>query len=291
MKMNNFKFPRPEDAPVTTETTPSGGAAWDKDIPADVRGDLELRGLAGKPPTEVVANLHKAWKSAEAFRGIPTEQLLRLPKDDAPTEEREAFYNRLGKPKEAKDYGLDAIELGGTKIGADEAAALAAAAHKSNLPAASALEYTKGIMEFVNQRLVSQAAERTAAVTKEKEGLAQDWGPRMDANKFIANQAAEKLGVSKETIAAMESQIGYKGMMEMFLKIGTQMGEDKFVVGGGTNNQAMTATQAQAQLNDLKKDKDWIAKWNRGDMEARKQFNALTTLIAGGDDTQTSRKW
>jgi hypothetical protein len=89
--------------------------------------------------------------------------------------------------------------------------------------------------------------------------------------------------VKPEEVGALEKQVGYARVMEMFRNIGVRMGEDKFVSGStGTGpGGVMSREQAAATLAEKMNDNMWAARLNARDATAMMEFNNLTRLTAG----------
>jgi len=102
----------------------------------------------------------------------------------------------------------------------------------------------------------------------------------MKPNTFIANQAAEKLGLGKDVLDALAKVAGRPAVANALLKIGQLMGEDKFVANpapGGTG--AMTKDQAQSRINELMLDSDFAKRLDAGDTRATQEWNGLHRLL------------
>ncbi len=67
--------------------------------------DPDLRGFAENKKFESPEALTKSYREREKLRGLPPERLLTVPADDKP-ESWAPVYDRLGRPKEAKDYAI-----------------------------------------------------------------------------------------------------------------------------------------------------------------------------------------
>jgi len=98
---------------ITVESTGTVTATADKwysALDADTQGYITSRGLADKDPVQAFLDTAKAHKEAQAYIGVPKEQLLKLPKSDAPPEEWDSVYERLGYSKNADDYKLEGLK-------------------------------------------------------------------------------------------------------------------------------------------------------------------------------------
>ena len=126
------------------------------------------------------------------------------------------------------------------------------------------------------------ASDKAAALALERDTLTRSWGPNFETNKFVAAQAARALGVDPATVTALENQVGYAKVMEMFRNIGTKIGEDKFVAGAApAGNGAFTREQAMERKAELMRDGAWVAKYLAGDNQAGREMTGLNVMISG----------
>lgn len=266
--------PAPPPAPPVTPPVAKWHDSWEPDL----RGHAENRGYLNRPVEEVALEFAKAHLAAERKMGVPMDQILRLPKADAPAEEWSGVWNKLGVPADAAGYEFEKLTVGDKAVDPAAAATMAAFAKEANIPATAARQFAQSILKEAAKSNEGRSAVAQAALSEQKAELAKSWGARLEANKFIASQAAEKLGFSKEVIAALEGAAGYKATMEGLLKMGISMGEDRHV---GPGPGGVYSTEgAQTKLNTLMQDKIWMEKFSKRDAAAVAEWDALTRLIA-----------
>lgn len=262
---------------------PAGGALpWFNGADAEIVGHIQNRGWDKLTAAEAALNAVKSHREAEKHLGVPADQLLRFPKDAADAEGWTRVNDRLGVPKEAKDYDFSSVKLAGDKpLPAALTEALAPALQSVHVGKDAAPEVVRAIAKYLDTQTSAAETDRTAALNAEREALKINWGSNVEANMLVAKQAATALGVTPEAVAALENTIGYAKVMEMFRNIGTKIGEDQFVnskAPGGSG--IMSAEQAEATLAEKKNDAAWVNKLNEGDQTVLKEFNNLTTIIA-----------
>jgi len=275
-----------ENANGTADPAAGGGSTgdpWYKGVAPEVIGHLEARGWNTKTPSEVAVEAVKAHFEAQKFIGAPPDQVVRMPKDAADEAGWTALRARLGVPADATGYKFDDIKRAdGSALAADQAAFLAQTALAAHLPPDAALEVAKAFTKFQDDAASRQVADRTAAITTAKEALKSNWGPNHEANLFVAKQAAAALGVTQDQVDALESQIGYDKVMEMFRSIGTKIGEDKFVQNLNPNAAGvMTREQALSKKQELMNDSVWTKAYLDGDSVKVREMTALNTIIVG----------
>jgi hypothetical protein len=129
----------------------------------------------------------------------------------------------------------------------------------------------------VEARITAQNAETTAKSEQAQSKLKTEWGAAHDQNVALAQKAAKAFGFTKEELDAMESVIGYDGVFKRMHALGTKIGEPDFQTGTGTPAQGgkMTPEQAKASIAALRQDKEYVAKYMKGDGESRRKMEDL----------------
>lgn len=276
--------PAPAPAPITDPAPAPAPAAWHVGVEAEVLGHWQNKGIKLDSPRDVAIEMTKAARAAQAHVGAPPELIVRLPKEANDEAGWKAVYNRLGVPNEAKDYDLSAVKRAdGKDIDAGLADALRPAMLSARVAKDRAGDVVAAVVKHLDGVAAEQKAQDTVKLTEQKAALDKNWGANAPAFKFIASQAAQKLGVPPETVAALEGVIGYDKIMELFYKVGRSLGEDKYVNGEQPNSGIMSKDQATARKSELMKDSAWVAKHNGGDAAARREMRALNIIITGDD--------
>lgn len=273
---------------------PPPPATWyeGKTADAEIIGHIQTKGWDKKPVHEAALEAIKAHRDAEKYIGAPANQIIRLPTDPKDEAGWKGVWQRLGAPADAKDYDFTGIKTAaGTDIGEDVQGFVRAQAAALNMPKDNAKALAAALVKFTDDKITADAAERTAQIDVQRAELKKNWGPNWDANLLTAKNAAAALGVSPETVAALEGMagVGYAKVMEMFRTIGSKIGEDKFVTNPGGGPGVMTREQAIAKKAELMNDSVWTERYLKGDNAAVREMTALNTLIVG-DDTEPSRR-
>ena len=262
---------------------------WSKGMDAGMLGHATLKGWDMSDPAKAFASAAQAHQAAEQYIGVPANDLMRIPKPED-SAGWDAVWQRLGAPKTAADYDLTSVK---TAAGADTTPEFqefvrqtAAALH---LPKAQAPALGQAILKFQDGTGMAAATETAAALAVERTALDRNWGTSKAQNMVVAQRAASALGVDPETVKALESQVGYAKVMNMFLQVGQKIGEDSFIgtpPGGGPR--VLTRDTAIARKAELMSDPIWRDSYLKGDVAKNREFQALLTLIVG-DDTEFSR--
>ncbi len=256
--------------------------AWTAGLEGEFLGHVQNKGWDKLDPAAAAREIAKAHREAERHIGVPADQVLRMPKADAPEADWAAFYSKLGKPAAATDYDVSTVKFAdGSDLSADLASFAQNTAHALHLPKEAGARLAAEIAKFLDGADTSDRAETEAKLTAEKAELAKEWGQNSEANLFVAKQAAAKLGVSPEAINALEGQVGYAAVMKMFQKIGTSIGEARFISNDGPNPGVLTREQALARKSELMADAAWTDKYFKGDAQAVREMTSLNVLITG----------
>lgn len=269
-------------------TTPDPGATgakpWydGKVTDPELIGHITTKGW-DKDPVEAAIQGITAHRAAEKLIGVPANEVVRIPKADASEAEMKAYWQKLGAGAKVEDYDLAPIKRAdGSALDENLATVIRNSALQHSVPKGQVLGFAQDIVKHLDGVETEKATVTAADLVKAKEALVQSWGPNYEANMFVAKQAAAKLGVDPEAVAALEKVHGYNKVMEMFRSIGSKIGEDRFVndPGGGTNK-VMSKEQAVARLAELKADKVWTAAYLNGDSAKKREMEALNLLING----------
>lgn len=262
-----------------------GTAPWyGTNIDATDLSHLQNRGWDKLDAPAAAIAAAKAHREAEKLIGGRPEDLLKMPKDASDTEGWTRFNARVGVPADPKEYDFSAVKFSdGTELDAKVTDAIRGALQKAHVSKADAPEVVKALVSVVEGDEKAEAEAQKEALRLEHEKLRINWGSNVEPNLVVARNAANTLKIDPAAVAALEKQIGYAAVMEMFREIGTRIGEDSFVKSTTPGvNTPMTLEQAETELASLNNDTAFYAKLQAGDANARKQFDNLTRLVSAG---------
>lgn len=259
-------------------------ASWFEGAAPEDVGYLQNRGWDKLPARDAALAAGKAHREAEKLIGAPAEKIVRLPNDANDVEGWRQVQRRLGAPADEKGYDFSTIKhADGTALDANTSAAWAKRALDLGLTPAKATELMSALVREKDGINVASTQEAEAKLAVERDTLTKNWGTNFEANKFVAQQAAAKLGVTPVEVAALEKVVGYARVMEMFRNVGSKIGEDRFVTspapGGGAA--PMTREQAVDRKGSLMKDETWVKAYLGGDAEKAREMTALNRMIVG----------
>lgn len=253
---------------TTTETVNPG--SWMAGFNDDLKGYVGNKGF--KDASAVV----DAYRNLEKLQGVPQDRLLKLPEsfyDDKGnlTNDGRAIYERLGAPKEAKDYGIEVPKEGGdpklmehfTKIfheaGIPKGAAQKIVNEWNNLQAANAKSFQE-----------AQAAEHANQVAK----LDAEWGAAKEQNTQFAREGMKKMGMTAQQVDALSATLGHAETMKLLSNMGKATGEGSFV-SGKPGTTSLEPANAASRIKELMSDKEFGAKLMNGDAEAKATWERL----------------
>lgn len=268
--------------PAVAPAIPAAEQSWWGGLDDETKGYVQNKGLASKTASEAFAAVSKFHREAEKMIGAPANELVRLPRE-ANSPEWAGVHKRLGALDKAEDYKFEGLKRAGDKeVEAGLVDTLRKAAFNAHLAPDAAAAMAKEVIGHLDGVDAGKLAETTANLDKEKKLLKDNWGNNEAANMVVARAAANALGVTPEAVAALEKTIGYSKVMEMFRTIGTKIGEDRFIMGGGGGGSTiMTKDQAQAEKTALKSDKAWVTRFLAGGVEEKRKMEAIDRIISG----------
>jgi hypothetical protein len=261
----------------------AGGGAkpWFDGIDAETIGHWDNKGWKKDDPKALATELTKAWKGLERHFGTPADQLVKLPKDMNDEAGWSAVRQRLGMPKEAKEYDFSGVKFSdGTELDQGFTDTMRGALHKAGVSKDLAPEIVRSVVNFMDAADKADGESRAATLKTERASLEKEWGNNFEFNKLTAMQGAKRLGVDEATVAQLESTLGYAKVMEMFRRIGAGTNEDSFVEGGGSGNPT-TLNGAKARIAELKSDQDWVKRYLSGSKKEVDEMNNLLMLANG----------
>lgn len=245
----------------------------------EIIGYWQSRGWHEKDAPTIAFEASKAHQEAAKLIGIPPSELIRIPKaGDAAAQA--AMWERLGAPKEAKDYDFANVKRkDGTLPPDDVIAPIREVAASLKLPKDHAPEIAKALVKILDNAEESRTADRTAALQTERADLDKNWGKNKEVNMVVAKNAARALGMSEVEVNALEGVVGYSRVMELLRNIGSKIGEDKFIKSDNPGAPgAMTKEMAADRIRELKADRDWGKRYLDGGQNS-KEFRELSNLL------------
>lgn len=235
-----------------------------------LRGYMEVKGF--KDPSA----LADSYRNLEKLRGVPENELLRLPKE-GDADAWNQFYSRLGRPEKADGYQLPVPE------GDDGAFSKAAAEwmHAAGLSPAQATMLAEKNNEFLASQLQAHQEQIAHLQEQEMTQLKSEWGQAFEQNTEIAKRAARQFGIGEEVMNRLEEGMGTKGLLEFFHNIGSKLGEHKIEgMGNGVGEFKLSPSAAKEQINMLMQDREWASRYLNGGAAEKMQMERLQQAAA-----------
>jgi hypothetical protein len=232
----------------TTTTTPGAAVLSDTPYYASFKDEGTRKfAEAFKTPEELASHAAKFG----AFKDADPANLVALPKDAADEAAKAALYDRLGRPKEAADYGVSKIEGVNTEF-AGQAEAIF---HKIGLNNDQAKALADFYLGF--EKTADEAFQKSAATAAQAEinQVRQELG---DAKLEGGRRFAKALGITQEQLSAIEGFTGAGQLLRIFATASEKVGEHFYEDGkGGTSEDKTYAGR-------LGYSQDYIASLNGG---------------------------
>lgn len=255
---------------ATPPAAAAGAPSWVDSFDADAKDFVTQRGF--KDPKSLL----DSYRNLEKLRGVPQDRLLKLPEqpDDKAWDD---VYSKLGKPATPEGYGLQPVDKDKpefTNWAKDTF-------HKLNLTAEQGQQLIKQFQEFQNAQTTQSQEQYTAQIQEQTGKLRKEWGAAFDQNINRARQAYRQFGIPDSAIDSLEKSIGFDGVMKMFHKLGTSVGEHAFIGGDGGSgfgDMILTPEQANARIKALKQDGAWADRYLKGGVKERQEMARLMEM-------------
>lgn len=254
---------------TTTGATTTAATDWTSGLNDDLKGYVQTKGF--KDTTAVL----DSYRNLEKLMGAPKERLVRLPEKDDDAEGWSQVFERLGRPKEAKEYGIKApAELGDAKF----IETMQAAFHEAGLSKRQAEQIVGKWNEHMTGTITSNKEMYQAKLAEQEQTLKKEWGMAYEQNVKAGQRAAQMFGIDGATIDKLEETMGFAGVMKLMHQIGSKIGEDSFVSADGKESSfsgSLTPEAARHRIDALKKDPDFAKKIADNNAEARAEWDRL----------------
>jgi hypothetical protein len=264
----------------------AGGAKpWYDGIEPEILGHIDNKGWKKDDPKALVTEVAKAWKGLEKHFGAPADRILRLPEKPDDEAGWSAVRQRLGVPKEAKEYDFAGVKYAdGSDLDQGFTDLMRSTLHKAGVAKDAAPEVLKTVVKYLGDADAAETAARTTRLNAERTALQQEWGSNFEFNRLTAMQGARRaLGsddAAKQVVDAMQEAMGYKATMEFWRKIGSGTTEDTFVdlSKGGSPT---TRNGALARIAELESDPAWVKNYLAGGTKEKQEMASLLEQVHG----------
>jgi hypothetical protein len=259
--------------------------SWWADLEDETKGYLQNKGWDKLNEKEAVHEMFKSYRDAEKKLGIPADRVLRMPSQED-TQGWKTLYEKLGVPSTPDQYDFSALrQADGSPPPENFLNTMRESAAANHLTKDAAAKIADSVLKLAEKERLDQSHKATAEVALAHDALRVSWGANFETNKFVADRAAQMMGISTDALNALAAQTSYGTVMESLRKIGVSMGEAALVgnagMAGGGQNRIMTREQAMARKGELMSDQDWRSRWLKADKDALTEIQNLDRLIVG----------
>lgn len=284
--LNSAVFRAPEGSTSAFAAPPSGGAPPSGDPPAGGAPPVPpasapdwFTKLSADPDMKTWAE-SKGWKDpatadpfaiAQSYRNLETlfgadkaGRTVLLPKDETDKAALDAIYDKLGRPKDAKDYDINAPD------GANPEFIETAKGwyHKAGLTKAQAAAVT----ESYKAAELDAVQKVQQAHAQEVEGLQAEWKEKFDQKVEVAKAGIKAAGLTEAHVKAIESALGPSSAAKMFEFFGRN-----YVEASPPGNESRSAPSFQnmnpvaaaQKMEQLRADPNFMKRYEHSDPKVR----------------------
>lgn len=263
-----------ESAPASTATSSNAGS-WRETLPADLRDNPSLRSIND------IQSLAKSYVHAQSLVGADK---VVVPKETAGQEEWDNFFNKVGRPSRPDDYKLGRPENFPEQLfDQDMNQHMLKVFHETGLSSKQAKLLHSKYMEYVNGRVAQSTQQQQQQSEQAIAALKQQYGPDFNIRVAAAQRAIQRFG-SPELVGYLEkSGLGNNPeLIKLFSNVGMSLTESRADSGGDSSFGGVSPAQAQAELDQLRSDKNFIKqltdKAQLGHKEASKKWQQLHAI-------------
>ncbi len=250
--------PAPPPAATPPPPTPPAPAEWTHGFADDLKGYVTNKGFQNP------AALADSYRNLEKLHSAGPDKLLRLP-DNLQSPEARAMWERLGAPKEAKDYQIEIPKEHG-----DEALAgwFKETAFKNNMTKIQAESFVKDWNAKAAANIAAAQKAANDAATTAEANLKVEWGAAFEKNKNIVEQTAKLLGLTPEQTMTIGRVLGPEKAPKLMLQLSKGVSESSFVGGTPSSDGSMTPEGAGSKIKQLTQDRSFMDRYLSGDKNA-----------------------
>jgi hypothetical protein len=250
--------------------TDNNESSWTTGFDEDTLGYVKNKGW--NDPSELLTS----YRNLEKFQG-GSKNLIEVPGEDASEDVISNFYDQLGRPGSPEEYGIELPDGGDAEL----LNWFQEMSHRHGLSSKQAQQIFQDYQEMSSTRI--EAMENDFKLQSEQaiEDLKREWGRDYESNLNAGRLAAQGLGYDEQSLSELETKMGTAEMLNLFSKIGSRMGEDTFVDGNTDNGFGTSPAQAQAKINELKNDAQFMQRYMSGDKAATQKMKELMEKAYG----------
>ncbi len=260
-------------------------ARWSDGFSADIRDHPITQRLEN--PEAGIRELIGAQKLIGADKVV-------IPGEDATDEDRDAFFDKLGRPENVEGYELDGLERPDDLPWDDEfQTSMVASMHKLGLNQAQ----VQGVLGKYIERIGGQFQQANGELARSRDAadkeLRDEWGSSYKAQRENATKAFRAgAGENYDEIAKIKMADGSimgdnPALVRVFAFIGDRMSEHGLPGGSSTPRVTKSPSEAVSEQQKLYADPEFMKKYLSGSEighdAAVEEMTNLTKMITGGE--------
>ncbi len=253
--MSDEQGAAPAPTPEAAESAPAPDAApsiLDSIQDTDLRTYAEGKGFDKAGFEGVVKSYQNIEKLAKNH-----ESTVVIPGLETSDEDRAAFYNRLGRPKEATEYTFK-LDDGADTTRLD---AMREKAHAVGITDEQFSAMAQADLDYIGAATQEQTDAAEVSTVDAVNQLKKEWGAAYDQKVAGINIAAEKLGFTTAQLEGLRASMGPVEAMKFVDKLNNQMGDHDFDGGEAVLPNHKTPEQARQELGALTMQKEFMDAW------------------------------
>lgn len=252
-------------------TVSNADNAWRAALPDEYKGDPSFKNFQSQE------DVLKAYKNAASLVGLDKYSIIRRPKDDAPPEEFDKYYNSLGRPENLDGYKIPDIEAD-YKPSEDYLKGMKEFAHKQGMTEKQFSELVKYQSELAKQEATQSVNAMNQQAVQTAQKLRQEFGQAYEDKIFYMKRGIEATG-GDELLSVLQNTgaLAHPSVAKAFIKLGELTKEDVAHSGGsgGGIGGHLTPAEADFQLNEFLGDPKNKAAYLSGDKAAVEKVTRL----------------
>ena len=263
-------------SPLTTEPQPT----WLDGVQDPATKEWAIaKGLQNGNFENVLGSYHNLEKMVGADRAGRTVTML---SDDATSEEKATFYNKLGRPEVADQYSLKLPEgiTDDTRL-----IMMRNKAHEIGISDAQFSALAEADAAYIDA--TSQGIRDKATINAEdaEKQLRTEWGAAFELKVAQIDVVAHKLGMTDDQLTGLREVMGPVEAMKFVDGLNTKMGDHDFDEGEKITPGHKTPEQAKIEMSELSMNKEFMDAWmdrlHPGHKAAVEKKAALARLVSG----------
>ncbi len=269
---------------IAPETAQQPTGQWFDSIKDDgMRGYVEAKGYKGVE--DIITQQQNYEKLISAEKAGNT---LIMPGADATPEQLSEFYNKLGRPAKAEEYGLDKMEGSNPEFSAQVQNWM----HELGLNKTQATALAEKYNGYAASQVATMQQHADVERQNAEQSLKQEWAQNYDRNIELSRRAARAAGIDDAKAGTLERAFatnpelvamgGVGFLAKMFNTFGSGLSEHRIAgTGGNASPFGLSLEGAKAELQGIMGDASKREKYLSGDAQTRERVLTLNRVIAG----------